>query len=128
MPFIIEVALGGQEYLADIRRSMRFDLGHPSLNILKGSAVYNGIGEYDPSGAFVVRLSDVLEPLLACSIPDLQFVPAIGYGEGLDLEVDPNGGDIGFLEVALAEPSDEIGLSDSAVADDDHFGHEIVLI
>lgn len=126
--FVIKVALGGQEYLADIRRRMCFYLGHPSLNILKGSAVYNGIREYDASGSFVVRLSDVLESLLACSIPDLQLVPTIGHCEGLDLEVYPYGGHIGFLEVTLAEPSDEIGLSDSAIADDDDFRHEIVLI
>lgn len=71
MSFVIKVAFGGQEYLADIRRRMGFYLGHPSLNILKGSSVYNGIGKYDPSGAFVVGLSDVLESLLACGIPDL---------------------------------------------------------
>lgn len=46
----------------------------------------------------------------------------------LQFEIDSDGGDVGLLEGAFTEASDEYSFSYGAVSDDDDFGHEIVFL
>lgn len=103
-------------------------MGHPPIDVFKGGAVGDGIGENDACGSFVISLSDIFEALLSGCIPDLQFVASVAYGHGFDFEIDSDGGDVGLLEGAFTEASDEYSFSDGAVSDDDDFGHEIVFL
>jgi hypothetical protein len=127
LSLVLEVALGGYEDFADVRRGIVVDLYHPALNILKRSFITNGIGEYDTSSAFIVGLGNVLEPLLSRSVPYLQFVLAVAHVHCFDLEVDSNGGHVALLEVILAKAGDQVCLSHPAVPNYYHLRHEVIL-
>ena len=48
--------------------------------------------------------------------------------DGFDVEVDPDDSHMRLLEDILAEPSEDIGLVYSAIADDDQFDHVVVFV
>ena len=102
LPLWIEIALGGHDNLADFERGIVFNLIHPFFYILEGDSICDGEGEYDACRSLVVGLGDVLEAFLASSVPDLQFVLLVLEVDGLDLEVDPDRGHVGLLEVVFA--------------------------
>lgn len=78
-----------------------------------------GVCEDNSCGSLVVGLCDVFEPFLAGGVPDLHFHFFAIEDEGLDFEVDSDGGDVGLFEMIFAEAGDEVGFADTAVADDD---------
>lgn len=94
LSLIGEIRLCSDEHLADISWGVGFDLSHPTINVLKGASIDDGISEDDAGRSFVVGLSDILEPFLASSVPDLELVSAIANSHGFDLEVDSDSGHI----------------------------------
>ena len=127
LPLRIEIPLGSNDDLVDILGSVVINLAHPPLDVFEGAAVDDGKREDDASRPLVVGLGNVLELLLSCGVPDLQLELLVVDLDGFDFEVDPDGGDVGLLEVVLAEAHDEVGFADPAVADDDDLGHVVVV-
>ena len=58
-----------------------------------------------------------LEPLLARGVPDLQFDGLPVQLDGADLEVDPDGGDVGLGVGVVGEAEQEAGLAHARVTD-----------
>lgn len=127
LPLGIKIPLGPNNDLVYVLGSIIVDLAHPPLDIFEGAAIDDGKCEDDAGGPLVVGLGDVLELLLACGVPDLQLELLIVDLDGFDFEVNADGGDVGLLEVVLAEAHDEVGLADAAVANDDDLGHVVVV-
>lgn len=91
LSFKIKIAFGSKKYLANIWRCMCLNLLHPSLHVLEGCSINDGICQHYPSCSFVVCLSNILKSLLPSCIPYLQFIPAIINIEGFYLEIHSNG-------------------------------------
>ena len=128
LPFIIEVSLGGKKYLADITGRVVVNLRYPSVDILKWVAVDDGICEYDSCCSLIVGLGNIFEAFLSGCVPDLESVSAVADSHSFYLEVYADGGDVWLFECAFAEASYEYCFADAAIAYDDDFGHEIVLL
>lgn len=123
-----QIAFGGYEYFTDIFGGVVVNLGDPSLDILKGSTISDGVGKNDACGSFVVGLSDVLESLLSCSVPNLELVLAIGDSHGFDFKVHSDSGDVGIFKIVFAESCDDIGLANSTIPNYNNFGHEVIFL
>lgn len=100
---------------------------HPFLHVVEGLLISDGIRQDYASSAFVVGLCDVLESLLACSVPDLQLQAHPIDSKHLDLEVDSNSGNVVILEIGFAEAHEDIGLANATVSDDDEL-HERIMV
>ncbi len=61
--------------------------------------------------------SDGPEPLLPGRVPDLQLDGLAVQLDGSDLEVDADGGDVGFGVGVVGEPQQQAGLAHAGVAD-----------
>ena len=61
--------------------------------------------------------SDCPEPLLARGVPDLQFDGLAVKLDGADLEVHPDGGDVGLGVGVVGEAEEEARLSHARVTD-----------
>jgi hypothetical protein len=107
---------------------MHLDLLDPVLDILEALALVDGIGEHDAHGSPVVSLRDGLEFLLAGSVPDLKADLILADGDGLDLEVDADGGEVRGHEVVLAELEEHVGLAHTAVADHQQLYQVVVVL
>ena len=127
LPLRIEILLGPNDDLVDVLGSVVIDLTHPPLYVFEGAAIDDGKCEDDAGCPLVVGLGDVFELLLSCGVPDLQLELLVVDLDGFDFEVDSDGGDVGLLEVVLAEAHDEVGFADPAVANDDDLGHIVVV-
>lgn len=92
-------------------------------DIFESPRLIHPVDEYDPSRTLVVGLCDVLEPLLPSRIPDLQLDALIPHAEGLDLEVDSNGGHVVHAEDILAEAKEDVRLPHSTVSNYYNFEH-----
>ena len=71
LPFKIKITFGGEQNFTNIRWCMCLNLLHPSLYILEGCPINDGIGQHYSSGSFIVSLRDILESFLPSSIPYL---------------------------------------------------------
>jgi hypothetical protein len=66
---------------------MHFDLFGPVLDVVKGSAVVNGVGEDDAHGPSIVCLSYCLEALLSRSVPNLKLHSVARHVQHFSLEI-----------------------------------------
>ena len=96
---------------------MHFDLLHPVLDILEALTLIDGICEHDAHCSPVVGLCNGLEFLLAGCVPNLKANFFLADGDGLDLEVNANGGEVRCHEVVLAELEEHVGFAHSTIAD-----------
>lgn len=103
------------------------DLLDPILEVVKGLAVGDGVDEDDAGSPLVVGLSDGLEPLLAGGVPDLHFDFDAVDIDGLDLEVDADGGDVRHLVLLVDVAQQDVGLPHCRVPDD-HQLHQVVVL
>jgi len=71
LPLMLQITLGGNQYLANVFSSIALDLLNPAGNILEGLFVVDRIGKDDASCSFVICLSDIPKSFLTCSIPNL---------------------------------------------------------
>lgn len=102
-------------------------------DVIERGTVAHTVGKHNACCSLVIGFCDGTESLLACCIPELEFDSLVSDGDSLSLEVDPYGGDIVVLECLVAEarlrgcvPKDEVGLTDSSVADDNDLEDVIV--
>ena len=128
LPFILHIALGGDQDLADGLGSVALDLLDPAADVLEGLLVIDGICQNNSSGSFVVSLSYIPESFLAGRVPDLKLDLCIVNVDCFEFEVHTDSGHVAVLKDAVAELGQQVGLSDSAVTNDDDFGQKIVLV
>lgn len=133
LPLSLEIAFVSDYYLRHVLYPMLFELRDPAFDVLERFAVIDGIGDYDARCAFEVGLCQISEAFLASSIPYLQLkflllvVLPRGNRNDLELEVNSNGGRMGYAVLFLDESEEDVGLADCRVADDDYFSEIVVL-
>jgi hypothetical protein len=125
---VLDVRFITDEHLSHVIRGVHFNLLHPVLDVLETLALVDGVGEYDAHGAAVVGLCDGLELLLASSVPYLQADLVLTDGDGLDFEVDADGGEVGRHEIILAKLQQHVRLPHSAVANHQQFYQVVVVL
>lgn len=69
-----KIAFSRHENFIDITGCIGINLSHPFANVFKRCPISDWISEYDTGSSFVISLSNILEPLLPCSVPNLHFV------------------------------------------------------
>lgn len=93
------------------------DLPDPVLQVLEGLLVGDRVDQDDAGCSLVVGLSDGLKPLLAGGVPDLHlYLDAVDI-DGLDLEIYPDGGDVGHLVLLVHVAQQDVGLAHRSVTD-----------
>ena len=92
MSACLQIGFISDKELDNIFVAVFVDLSEPVLNVLEGLSISDIINKDDAMSSFVVGGSDGLEPLLPCSVPDLQLNRASSRLEGPDLKVDSNRG------------------------------------
>ena len=100
---------------------------HPFFHIFKGVAVNYRVSQDDTSSTFVISLSDVFEPLLTCSVPDLHFVFFLVDHYGLYLKIYSDSSYVRVFEMVLAEPGNEVSFTHATVSNNNYLDHEIEL-
>lgn len=69
-----KIAFSRHENFIDITGCIGINLSHPFANVFKRCPISDWISEYDTGSSFVISLSNILEPFLPCSVPNLHFV------------------------------------------------------
>ena len=66
-------------------------------------------------GSFIKGLGDVSEPLLACSVPDVESDGLALIVNPFDFKIDPNGGEILSLESIIAVANQQTGFANPTI-------------
>ena len=115
-------------------RGVLLDLPEPVRTTVECWLVGDVIHEYEGVGRAVVGLGDAPEPkpgvnstsdrrispLLACSVPDLQFDLLSVNLNSFDHEVHSDGGSLSRRKHSLGEPPDQAGLAHTSISDQDN--------
>jgi len=76
---------------------------------------------------FVVGVSDGAKPLLAGSVPDLEFDVFVVRVDGLEPKIHANGGHVVLVKLVVGKPQQQAALAHGGVPHDDVFEEMIVL-
>lgn len=125
---VVDVGLVAHQDLEDVVGSVEFDLFDPIFDVHEGVSFADGVGEYDAHGASIVGLRDSFELFLSGCVPDLQSDFIFSYQDGLGLEVDADGGEMGGHKVVITEFKKHIGFANSAIANDKQLDERIVTL
>ncbi len=106
---------------------MLVDLLDPVLNVVKRGSLIDRVGEYNYQCSFVKGGRKVFKFLLPCSVPNLQFDLQVLHLKGFDLKVDTDCRGICGFETVVAVAQQNIGLSDSAIANNNRLHYEIAV-
>ena len=90
LPLIFQILLVADQDPRDIFLSVLVYLTHPLGHLGERVSISDIVGDDDTVGTLVVRGSDSLKSLLACSIPNLQFDGFSVYVNRSDFEVHTN--------------------------------------
>lgn len=114
---------------------MGLDLFQPVFHGVEGGAVIDCVGHYDAHSSFVVGLGDGLEAFLAGGVPylhaDLLAIDLYGFDlevYALSKEDGTDGGQMGTHKVVLTESEEDVGLTDTTIADDKQLCKMIVTV
>ena len=88
------------------------ELFHPVLQTLESLSVIDRIHKHYTGRPLIIRLSDSLEPLLSSGVPNLHLNLDIVDVDGLDFEIDPNGGDVGDFVLFVGVAEEDVGFAD----------------
>lgn len=98
------------------------------MDVLKGSTVGNWVHKNDALGSFVVSGRDVLEPILTSSIPNGHFEPMLSNIKNFNFKIYANGRRMHSAILLLCKPEEDVGLTDSRIANDDDLDHVIIIV
>lgn len=102
LPLRLQVCLRSNKDHVYLRLTSLLDLVDPRLNVVETHGIRNRIGKYDPMCALIERFGDVPEPLLACSVPDIESDLSAIELDSLYLEIHAYGAEILGLKGVLA--------------------------
>lgn len=94
LPLRLQVCLRSDENHVYLSLTSLLDLVDPRLYVIETHRIRNRISKYDPMCALIERFSDIPEPLLACSVPNIESDLSAIELDSLYLEIDPNGTEI----------------------------------
>jgi hypothetical protein len=107
---IVITHLVAHQQLVDVLRRVSVNLVQPLLHAEEGLHVCHVVHDDDAMRVAVVGGRDGVEPLLACSVPDLQLDCLPVEVDGADLEVHANGGDVRLGVGVVGESHEQTGL------------------
>ena len=83
----------------------------------KTVGISDGVGQNNTMCSFVERFSDISEPLLTCSIPDIErYLTSLKF-DSFDFEINTDGTEVIGLKGVLAISYKKTCFSDSTVSD-----------
>lgn len=114
LPLILQIRFVTDQKENSVFLSICFHLVHPELaNIVETERVSEIEDQKDTLTASIIGTGNGSEPLLASSIPDLKFDIFRINLDGLEAEINSNGGKIVFRELILYKPHQYGRLSNS---------------
>jgi len=111
------VALVANQDLVHVVGGVLLNVPDPVSNVLERLLVRDVVYEQDAHGTAVVRCRDRAKPFLASSIPDLQLNALAVQLDGLDLEVNADGGDEAGSKRVIAESQQQAAFPHTTVTD-----------
>ena len=119
--FLGFVALVAKQDLLDVSGGVVFNLSDPVTYVIEAVGLGAVVGKYDALRALVVGLRYCAEPLLPCSVPNLNFDVLAVQVNRFYFEIDADRYDVRLLDVFLTQPEEQTRLAHLSVSDDDEF-------
>lgn len=123
---VSQIGLVAHEHDDDVGLGVVAELLEPALDVLERGVLGDVVNEEGADGAAVVGRGDGAVALLPGGVPDLGLDGlALGL-DGLGGELDADGRFGLEVELVAGEPREEVGLTDTGVADEDDLEQVIV--